>query len=154
MQKFHFKLQPLLNRELIYESECVGRMRAIQGKYLKEEDKTRDLENQKILCQNDLSSKKQHDISPAELRAYEKYFLKLDSDSNSSNTKMQEMTKEYRTAQDELVKIVKKRKALEKLRDKWEEEYKDYLESLSNKEMDDIAMTKFANKLVAKNEKD
>ncbi|MEE8383181.1 MAG: flagellar export protein FliJ [Thermodesulfobacteriota bacterium] len=154
MQKFHFKLQPLLNRELIYESECVGRMRAIQDKYLKEEDKLKNLGNQKILCQNDLSSKKQHDISPVELRAYEEYFLKLDSDSNSSNIKMQEMTKEYRTAQDELVKIVKKRKALEKLRDKWEEEYKDYLESLSNKEMDDIAMTKFANKLVAKNEKD
>jgi flagellar biosynthesis chaperone FliJ len=62
------------------------------------------------------------------------------------------MTKEFRVVQEELAKIVKKRKALEKLRDKWEEEYKDYLISLSNKEMDDIAMTKFANKLVAKND--
>ena len=42
-----------------------------------------------------------------------------------------------------MIKIVKKRKALEKLRDRWEEEHKSYLSSMSNKEMDDIAMTKF-----------
>ena len=124
----------------------------MQDKFLKEEDKLRNLKNQKILCQKDLSSRKKHDIAPVELRTYEKYFLRLDSEFNSGNIKLQKMTKEYRFVQEELVKIVKKRKALEKLRDKWEEEYKDYLESLSNKEMDDIAMTKFANKLVAKND--
>ncbi len=152
MQKFHFKLQPLLNKELIHEDECTGRLRAIQGKLLKEEDKLRNMKNQKIICQNDLSSKKQNDIAPIELRAYEEYFLRLGSEANSGNIRLQEMTKEFRVVQEELAKIVKKRKALEKLRDKWEEEHKDYLLSLSNKEMDDIAMTKFANKLVAKND--
>ena len=62
------------------------------------------------------------------------------------------ISKELSTVQDELYKIIKRRKALEKLRDRWEEEYKDYLVSLSNKEMDDIAMTKYTNKLVAKND--
>lgn len=152
MQKFHFKLQPLLNKELIYENECIGRLRIIQDKLLKEEDKLRNLKNQKIICQNDLKSKKLHDIASVELRSYEEYFLKLGSEINSGNIKLQEMAKELRIVQEELAKIVKKRKALEKLRDKWEEEYKDYLVSLSNKEMDDIAMTRFANKLVAKND--
>ncbi len=152
MQKFHFKLQPLLNKELIYENECIGRLRTIQHKLQKEEDKLRNLKNQKILCQNDLSSKKLNDIAPVELRTYEEYFLRLDSEVNSGNIKLQEMTKDFRIVQEELAKIVKKRKALEKLRDKWGEEYKDFLASLSNKEMDDIAMTKFANKLVAKND--
>jgi flagellar export protein FliJ len=152
VQKFHFKLQPLLNKELIYENECIGRLRAIQDKLLKEEDKLRNLKNQKIICQNDLSSKKLNDITPVELRTYEEYFLRLGSEVNSGSIKLQEMTKEFRVVQEELAKIVKKRKALEKLRDKWEEEYKDYLVSLSNKEMDDIAMTKFTNKLVAKND--
>jgi len=152
MQKFHFKLQPLLNKELIYENECIGRLRIVQDKLLKEEDKLRNLKNQKIICQNDLRSKKLHDIASVELRTYEEYFLKLGSEINSGNIKLQEMTKELRIVQEELAKIVKKRKALEKLRDRWEEEYKDYLVSLSNKEMDDIAMTKFTNKLVAKND--
>jgi flagellar export protein FliJ len=152
VQKFHFKLQPLLNKELIYENECIGRLRIIQDKLLKEDDKLRNLKNQKIICQNDLKSKKLHDIAPVELRSYEEYFLKLGSEINSGNIKLQEMAKELRIVQEELAKIVKKRKALEKLRDRWEEEYKDYLVSLSNKEMDDIAMTRFANKLVAKND--
>ena len=152
MQKFHFKLQPLLNKELIYENECIGRLRIIQDKLLKEEDKLRNLKNQKMICQNDLRSKKLHDIASVELRTYEEYFLKLGSEINSGNIKLREMTKELRIVQEELVKIVKKRKALEKLRGRWEEEYKDYLVSLSNKEMDDIAMTKFTNKLVAKND--
>ena len=152
MQKFHFKLQPLLSKELIYENECIGRLRIVQDKLLKEEDKLRNLKNQKIICQNDLRSKKLHDIASVELRTYEEYFLKLGSEINSGNIKLQEMTKELRIVQEELAKIVKKRKALEKLRDRWEEEYKDYLVSLSNKEMDDIAMTKFTNKLVAKND--
>ncbi|MBS1257080.1 MAG: hypothetical protein MAG551_00115 [Candidatus Scalindua arabica] len=152
MQKFHFKLQPLLNKELIHEDECIGRLRAIQDKLLKEEDKLRNLEKQKIICQNDLSSKKQNDIAPVELRTYEEYFLRLSSEADSGKIRQQEITKEFRIVQEELAIIVKKRKALEKLRDKWEEEYKDYLESLSSKEMDDIAMTKFANKLVAKND--
>ncbi len=154
MQKFHFKLQPLLSKELIHEDECTGRLRALRDKLLSEEDKLKNLENQKIICQNDLSSKKQNDIAPVELRTYEEYFLRLGSEANSGNIRLQEMTKGFRVVQEELAKIVKKRKALEKLRDKWEEEHKDFLLSLSNKEMDDIAMTKFANKLVAKNEKD
>lgn len=152
MQKFHFKLQPLLNKELIYENECIGRLRTIQDKCLKEEDKLRNLKNQKIICQNDLSSKKLNDIASVELRTYEEYFLKLGSEINSGNIKLQEITNELRIVQEELAKIVKKRKALEKLRDRWKEEYKNYLASLSNKEMDDIAMTKFTNKLVAKND--
>ncbi len=152
MQKFHFKLQPLLNKELVYENECIGRLKIIQDKLLSEEDKLRNLKNQKVICQNNLSLKKLNDIVPVELRAYEEYFLKLDSDINTGNTRMQEITKELRIVQEELAKIVKKRKALEKLRDRWEEEYKDYLVSLSNKEMDDIAMTKFINKLVVKND--
>ncbi len=124
----------------------------IQDKLLKEEGKLRNLKNQKVICQNDLSSKKQNDVASVELRTYEEYFLRLGSEINSGNIKLQEMTKEFRIVQEELAKLVKKRKALEKLRDRWEEEFKDYMASLSNKEMDDIAMTKFINRLVAKND--
>ncbi len=37
MQGYYFKLQTLLNKERIYEDECAGRLRAIYGKYKKEE---------------------------------------------------------------------------------------------------------------------
>ena len=45
----------------------------------------------------------------------------------SVKSRIQEVSKELNTVQDELIKIVKKRKALEKLRDRWEDENKSYL---------------------------
>jgi len=152
VQKFYFKLQPLLNKELIYENECIGRLRIIRDNILIEDDKLRNLKKQKITSQSELKSKKLHDIASVELRAYEEYFLKLGSDINTCNIRLLEITKKLRIVQEELAKIVKRRKALEKLSDRWEKEYKDYLVSLSNKEMDDIAMTKFTNKVVVKND--
>ena len=64
----------------------------------------------------------------------------------------EEISNELNVVQDELFKIVKRRKALEKLLYRWEVEHKSHLEFLSNKEMDDIAMTKFNNKLVVDND--
>ncbi len=152
MQKFHFKLQPLLNKELIYEDECIGRLRVIQDRFLNEKIKLENLKKSKLASQSELESKKKEEITSEELRTYEDYFSKLGSSINVSKSGIQEISKELNTVQDELIKIVKKRKALEKLRDRWEEEYKSYLAFMSNKEMDDIAMTKFINNLVAGND--
>ncbi len=152
MQNFHFKLQPLLNKERIYENECVGKLATIQEKFVDENDKLETLRKRKVTCQGDLELKKQHYIAPDELRAYEEYFMTLGSNINAGNLRLKELADELRTVQEELGKRVKKRKALEKLRDRWEEEYKSYLVSMSNIEMDDIAMTKFINELVAKND--
>ncbi len=152
MQKFHFKLQPLLNKERIYEDECVGRLRIIQDKLKNEEDKIENLKRCRIASENELKSKKKYKISSDELRAYECYFLKLISDINACDSKKQEISKELSVVQDELFKIIKRRKALEKLRGRWETEHRSHLEFLSNKEMDDIAMTKFTNKLVVDND--
>ncbi len=152
MQKFHFKLQPLLSKERIYEDECVGRLRIVQDKLRHKEDKIENLKRCRIVSENELQSKKNYEISSDELRAYECYFLKLISDIATCNSKKQEILKELSAVQDELFKIIKRRKALEKLRDRWETEQKINLEILSNKEMDDIAMTKFTNKLVVDND--
>ena len=152
MQKFHFKLQPLLNKERIYEDECVGRLRIIQDKLKNEEDKIENLKRCRIASENELKSKKKHEISSDELRAYECYFAKLISGIDACEAKKQEISKELIAVQDELFKIIKRRKALEKLMDRWEIEHKNHLAFLSNKEMDDIAMTKFTNKLVVDND--
>ena len=152
MQKFHFKLQPLLNKERIYEDECIGRLRVIQDTFLKEKNKLENLKKSKLVSQSELNSKKKQKIISEELRAYEYFFLNLGSKIDTSNSRIREVSKELNTVQDELIKIVKKRKALEKLRDRWEEENKSYLAFMSNKEMDDIAMTKYINKLVTEND--
>ncbi len=152
MQKFYFKLQPLLNKERVYEDECIGRLRVIQNRFMNEKTKLEKLKKSKLSSQIELNSKKKQEITSEELRAYEDYFSKLSSSVDVSKSRIQEISTELNTVQDELIKIVKKRKALEKLRDGWEEEYRNHLTYMSNKEMDDIAMTKFANKMVVEND--
>ena len=152
MQKFHFKLQPLLNKERIYEGECVGRLRVIQDTLLNEKNKLENLKKSRLVSQSELNAKKKQKIISEELKTYEYFFLKLGSRIDAGKSRIQEVSKELNTVQDELIKIVKKRKALEKLRDRWEGENKSYLAFMSNKEMDDIAMTKYINKLVTEND--
>lgn len=150
--KFHFKLQPLLNKERIYEEECVGRLRTVQGTLREKSIELENLNKRKLIGQSDLASRKREEITSTELTTYEDYFVNLVVSMNVSKSRIQEISNEVNIVQEELIEIVKKRKALEKLRDRWEEEYSNYLEALANKEMDDIAMTKFNNKLVAEND--
>ncbi len=152
--KFHFKLQPLLNKERIYEEECVVRLKAVQGTFLYEKTNLENLKKRKLTSQSELDSRKRQNISSWELSTYEDYFVSLAVSMDTSKTRIQEISTEMNTVQEELIEIVKKRKALEKLRDRWEEEHRNYLEHLSNKEMDDIATIKFNNKQVVENAQD
>lgn len=152
--KFHFKLQPLLNKERIYEEECVVRLRAVQEILLNEKVELENLKKSKLTSQSELASKKKQDITSTELTTYEDYFVNLSVCMEASKSRIQEVSIKVNVVQEELIGIVKKRKGLEKLRDKWEEEHKEYMEHLSNKEMDDIGMIKFNNKLVVENGQD
>lgn len=152
--KFHFKLQPLLNKERIYEEECVVRLRAVQEILLNEKVELENLKKSKLTSQSELASKKKQDITSTELTTYEDYFVNLSVCMEVSKSRIQEVSIKVNVVQEELIGIVKKRKGLEKLRDKWEEEHREYMEHLSNKEMDDIGMIKFNNKLVVENGQD
>ncbi len=152
--KFYFKLQPLLNKERIYEEECIVRLREVQGTLLNEKNKLENLKKRKLTSQSELESRKRQNITSGELTTYEDYFVSLAVSMDTSKVRMQEISTKLNTVQEELIEIVKKRKALEKLRDRWEEEHRDHLECLSNKEMDDIAMIKFNNKPVVENAQD
>ncbi len=149
--KFHFKLQPLLNKERIYEEECLVRLRDIQEIFLNEKAELENLKKRKLTSQSELASKKRQKITSTELATYEDYFVNLGACMEISKYRIQEISIKLNVVQEELIVIVKKRKGLEKLRDKWEEEHREYLEYLSNKEMDDIGMIKFNNKMVIEN---
>ncbi len=146
MSKYYFKLQPLLDKEQIYEDKCVRELRVIKDALQDEENKLERLKNLEIKSQKELKTKRQHHITAAELKVYEDYFERLDNDINNSKHLLEEITKKKEAVQDELLKIMKKRKALEKLKEIGKEEYINNLNLSLNKEMDDIAMTRFNNK--------
>ncbi|MEE8190828.1 MAG: flagellar export protein FliJ [Candidatus Scalindua sediminis] len=146
MPKYYFKLQPLLDKEQIYEDECVRGLRVIKDALQDEENKLGKLKNHEIKSQKELKKKKQCHITTAELKVYEDYFERLDNDIKNSKHLLKEITKKMEAVQNELLKIMKKRKALEKLKEIGKEEYINNLDLSLNKEMDDIAMTRFNNK--------
>ncbi len=151
--KFHFKLQPLLNKERIYEEECVVRLRTVQGTLLNEKKELENLRKRRLTSQSELANRKRKNITYTELTTYEDYFVGITVRMDTSKIRIQEISTKLNTVQEELIEIVKKRKALEKLRDRWEEEHRNYIEHLSNKELDEIGMIKFNNKQVVENGK-
>ncbi len=146
MPKYYFKLQPLLNKEQVYEDECVRELKVIKDALQDEENKLKELKRRETKCQEELKSKKQYHITTAELRIYEDYFEGLDDDINNSKRLWEEITKKMKAVQDKLLKIMKKRKALEKLKERGREEYTNNLYLSLNKELDDIAMIRFNKK--------
>ena len=80
------------------------------------------------------------------MRIYEDYFEGLDDDINNSKRLWEEITKKMEAVQDKLLKIMKKKKALEKLKERGKEEYTNNLYLSLNKELDDIAMIRFNKK--------
>ncbi len=146
MPKYYFKLQPLLNKEQVYEDECVSELKVIKETLQDEENKLKEFKKRETKCQEELKSKKQYHITTAELRIYEDYFEGLDDDINNSKRLLEEITKKMEAVQDKLLKIMKKKKALEKLKERGKEEYTNNLYLSLNKELDDIAMTRFNKK--------
>ncbi len=149
MPKYYFKLQPLLDKEQIYEDECVRGLRVLKDALQDEKNKLDELNDHETKCQRDLKVKKQHHITTAELKVYEDYFGRLKNDMSNSNRRLEKITKKVEVVQGELLKIMKKRKALEKLKEIGKEEYLNNLQLSLNKEMDDIAMTRFNKNLRA-----
>ncbi len=143
MPKYYFKLQPLLDKERILEDEYIRGFRILKEALQDEENKLKRLEKRKIKYQKKLKERKQHHITVAELRLYEDYFTRLENEISNSKHMLGEITKRTEAVQDELTKIVKKRKALEKLKERGMEEYLNDLYLSLNKEMDDIAMINF-----------
>lgn len=151
MQGYYFKLQPLLNKEKIFEDECAGRLRAIYDEFTEKSNNIKKLLNSEAKYQEKLKAKKQQQISPAELEIYEVYFIRTVDEVNLGKKGLKELEKKLRDTQNELSKAMKKRKALEKLKERGLEEYKEEIYSALNKEMDEMAMVKFNRNKISDN---
>ena len=97
--KFHFKLQPLLNKERIYEEECVVRLRAVQEIFLNENVELENIKKRKLTSQSELASKKRLKITATELATYEDYFVNLAVSMDVSKSRIQEISIALNTVQ-------------------------------------------------------
>ena len=146
MMRYHFRLQPLLDKERIYEGEFIRGLKSLTGILREEEDKLEKIKGQQEECQKRLEERRGFHVEISELRLYEEYFLQLENEVINSRYMLDQMTQKIEIVQAELSRIMKRRKALEKLKEKGLSEYVNTMQLSLNKEMDEIAMLNFSKK--------
>ena len=74
---------------------------------------------------------------------FESYFSKLNRDIITQVSKVNEACKKVDHVRETLLRVFKKRKVLEKLRERYEKEYKEQALRMENKTFDEIATSRF-----------
>ncbi len=143
---FYFKFQKLLEIELLREEGLVKELKIIQKQLHDEEKLLGFLQSVLTLQQSEMEKML---CAQAEARVfilYEEYFSKLNRDITLQRSKVKEVMKKVEHVREKLLTVYKKRKVLEKLRERCEKEYKEHVLRLENKHFDEVATSRFIHK--------
>jgi len=147
---FHFKFQKLLEIEKLKEEELAKELMLLQ-KQLQDDEKLLSLLQSLVAMQQSELEKELH--KPQETNVFvlfEAYFSKLSRDIDVQRSKIKESTKKVDAAREKLLEVFKRRKVLEKLRERHGNEYKEEMLRLENKNFDEIATSRFHFKKIFK----
>ena len=140
---FHFKFQKLLEIEKCKEENLVKELQSLQ-KQLRDEEKLLVFLQSVLTVQQSEMEKELCKQSEARLFVlFESYFSKLNRDIAIQSAKVKDTSKKAGCARENLLRVFKKRKVLEKLRERYEKEYKAHVLKMENKHFDEIAISKF-----------
>ena len=141
--RFHFKFQKLLEIEKCKEEKLVKELKILQSQ-LRDEEKLLVFLQSVLTVQQSEMEKELCKQSEARLFVlFESYFSKLNRDIAIQSAKVKDTSKKAGCARENLLYVFKKRKVLEKLRERHEKEYKDHVLKKENKHFDEIAISKF-----------
>ena len=140
---FHFKFQKLLEIEKCREEDIVKELKRLQ-RILHDEEKLLVFLQSVLSLQQSEMEKELHMQSEANVFVlFESYFSKLNRDITTQASKVKDVNKQVDHVQETLLRVFKKRKVLEKLRERYEKEYKEQALRMENKTFDEIATSRF-----------
>ncbi|MBI2560087.1 MAG: flagellar export protein FliJ [Planctomycetes bacterium] len=142
MKRFQFKFQTLLNIELHREDAVKQELRTLLYNLQKEEEILSNLRTMYLEQQEELARKQIGQISPEELKLYEAYIFTLSNQITSQQVKVKECEAEADDVRQKLIKISKRRKMLEKLRERKKKEHEYLFQQYENKQLDELAITR------------
>jgi flagellar export protein FliJ len=143
---FHFKFQKLLEIERCREEELVKELKILQRQFHDEEKLLGFLRSVLTLQQSEMEKKL---CTQAEARVFilfESYLTKLNRDIAIQSSRVKEVFKKMDHVREKLLTVFKKRKVLEKLRERCEKEYRERALQLENKHFDEVATSRFFHK--------
>jgi len=144
MVKFKFRLQPLLNIKIQLEDSAKNELGKAVQKLEEEKEKGRSLLRHREKYINGLREKSSSVARIEELRSYTMYISSLAKKVEDQNKNIKEASDIVDRYREELIKIVKERKILEKLREKKLNEYLIEMSKDEQKRMDEIVSYKYS----------
>ena len=140
---FHFKFQKLLEIEKCRKEDIVKELKKLQ-RILHDEEKLLVFLQSVLSLQQSEMEKELHMQSEANVFVlFESYFSKLNRDITTQASKVKDVYKKVDHVRETLLRVFKKRKVLEKLRERYEKEYKEQALRMENKTFDEIATSRF-----------
>ena len=142
-----FKLEALLNHRRHQEEICQKKLAQTERLLADEKDKLRCLKNEQRDNIQKLQIKQKEIINISDIILSVSYIQQLSEKIEEQKNCVQEATKTVNQKRHELITIVKKRKTLEKLKEKEWLAYQQKMMQNERKFMDDVASTRHARKV-------
>ena len=142
-----FKLEALLNHRRHQEEICQKELAQTERLLADEKDKLRRLKNEQRDNIQKLQIKQKEKINVSDIILSVSYIRQLSEKIEEQKNCLQEATKTVNQKRHELITIVKKRKTLEKLKEKEWLAYQQKMMQNERKFMDDVASTRHARKV-------
>lgn len=147
---FYFKFQKLLEIEKLKEEELVKELKLLQKQLQDDEKLLTLLQSVFTMQQGEMEKELRKPQEASVFVLYEVYFAKLRRDIAAQGAKIKESAKKVDLAREKLLVVFKRKKVLEKLRERHEKEYKEQMLRLENKNYDEIATSRFQFKKIFK----
>ncbi|NUO04972.1 MAG: flagellar export protein FliJ [Candidatus Brocadia sinica] len=141
--RFHFKFQKLLEIEKCREEGLVKELKILQKQFHDEEKLLGFLQSILTLQQSEMGKKLCTQSEAGVFVLFESYFSKLNRDIVVQSSKVKEVFKKMDHVREKLLIVFKKRKVLEKLRERYKKEYKEQVLRIENKHFDEVATSRF-----------
>ena len=144
---YRFKLEALLNHRRHQEEECQKELARTQRILVDEQGKLNRLKKEKRANVQKLQIKQKESIAVNDIILRLNYIQQLSKDIAIQSKYVQEAVNEVNQKRDALISIMKKRKTLEKLKDKKWQAYQKKLFQDELKLMDEFASIQHARKI-------
>jgi flagellar FliJ protein len=144
---YRFKLEALLNHRRHQEEICQKELARLKRQLADEQEKLRRQKQQKRENIRNLQARQKKSNTVSDIILYMKYIEQLSKEIEQQATCVREATQKVSQKRNELIGIMKKRKTLEKLKEKdWLAYQKKMLQD-ERKFMDEVATTRHARKM-------
>ena len=144
---YQFKLEALLNHRRHQEEVCQKQLAQTERQLVDEQDKLRRQKKEERENILNLQAKQKDNINVADIILSVNYIQQLSNKIKVQKNSVREATKKVNQKRNELIGIVKKRKTLEKLKEKQWLAYQQKMMQNERKLMDEVASTRHVRRM-------